>query len=118
MKRFTLDEASMPFNYFEEVGFIFDEIAIQAIQQKFPSMSRTECQKLFDDNYDLFSEGICELRDSAAINDYCIGDGEADEISGTWGYLHFEVDDLDRVNTQLAAESLALFNKTITHLKI
>lgn len=117
MKRFTLDESSMPFNFFEAVGFSFDEIAIQAIQQKFTFLSRPECQDLFDNNYDLFSEEICELRDSAAIIDYCIGECEVDESSGTWGYLHFEVDNLEWVKNQLAAEALVLFNKAITHIK-
>jgi hypothetical protein len=111
MFRFTLDEASMPFNYFEEVGFSFDEIAVQAIQNKFTTLSESECQKIYEDNYDLFSEMCIELIYSKAITDYCIGEEDVDESSGTWGFLHFEIDSLERANELLKRDTEMLFEK-------
>ena len=62
MIEFSLAEDSMPFNFFKEIGFSFEELAIDCIKTKFDTLSHSECEIIFQDNYDLFSEKIYELR--------------------------------------------------------
>ena len=54
MKEFTLAEDSLPFNFFEEIGFSFQEIVIECIKNKFTTFSHSECENIFEENYDLF----------------------------------------------------------------
>jgi hypothetical protein len=117
MIEFTLDEDSMPFNFFEEVDFSFDSIAIKCLNKKYPHLSESECEKIFDSHYDLFSEKMFELKDSEAILDYCIGEEEIDESSGTYGYFHFAIDDIDKVKIQLEREAQLLIEEIIESIE-
>jgi hypothetical protein len=118
MKEFTLDEDSMPFNYFDEVGFSFEDLAIKCIKKKHKYLSHSECENIFESNYDLFSEKMYELRHSDAINDYCIGEEEIDESSGTWGYFHYKIDDIEKVKNKLEAEALILLQEIVSDIEI
>ena len=115
MKKFTLAENSLPFDYFDEIGFSFKELAIEAIKIKFTTLSYTECEIIFEDNYDLISDKMYELRDSEAISDYCIGEEEIDESSGTWGYYHYEIDDLKKAIIKLEAKSKLLLEGLLNY---
>jgi hypothetical protein len=118
MKEFTIAEDSMPFDYFDEIEFSFQELAIKCIKTKFPTLSHQECEITFEDNYDLFSEKMYELRDSAAINDYCIGEEEIDESSGTWGYFHYEIDNIKMARMKLEEEAKILLEEVVNNLEI
>jgi hypothetical protein len=118
MKEFTLAEDSLPFDFFEEIGFSFQEIAIECIQNKFTTLSHPECENIFEDNYDLFSEKMYELRDSEAISDYCIREEEIDESSGTWGYFHYEIEDIDKAKLKLEKEARELLEEVVNDLEI
>ena len=118
MIEFSLAEDSMPFNFFKEIGFSFEELAIDCIKTKFDTLSHSECEIIFEDNYDLFSEKIYELRDSDTINDYCIGEEEIDESSGTWGYFHYEVDDVKKARLKLQEEAKLLLEEVVNDFEI
>jgi hypothetical protein len=118
MIEFTLSEDSLPFSYCEELDFSFEDLAIKCINNKFPHLSYEECENVFEENSDLFSEKIFELKDSNVINDYCVGEEEADEGSGTWGYFHFEIDDIDKVKSELETEVLRLFDEIIGNVNL
>jgi len=118
MKEFTIAEDSLPFDFFEEIGFSFQELAIECIKNKFTTLSNSECEILFEANYDLFSEKMYELRDSDAINDYCIGEEEIDESSGTWGYFHYEVEDIKKALMKIEEEAKILLEEVVNELEI
>ena len=118
MIKFTLAEDSLPFDYFDELDFSFQELAIKCIKRKFTTLSDSECEALFEENYDLFSEKMYELRDSDAINDYCIGEEEIDESSGTWGYLQYEIDDKKKALMKLEKELEILLDEVIVDIKL
>ncbi len=118
MKEFALAEDSLPFDFFEEIGFSFQELAIECIKTKFTTLSHSECEIIFEDNYDLFSEKMYKLLDSDAINDYCIGEEEIDESSGTWGYSHYEIDDIKKARMKLEEEAKILLEEVVNDLEI
>jgi hypothetical protein len=118
MKEFTLAEDSLPFDFFEEIGFSFQELAIECVKNKYTTLTHSECEIICEDNYDLFSESMFELRDSDAIKDYCIGEEEIDESSGTWGYFHFEVDDIKKAKIKLKEEAKILLEEVVNDLEI
>ena len=118
MKKFTLAEDSLPFGYFDVIGFSFRESSIKCIKRKFTNLSHSECETVFEDNYDLFSEKMYELRDSDAINDYCIGEEEIDESSGTWGYFQYEVDDIKKVLIKLEDEVEILLDEVLSDIEL
>jgi hypothetical protein len=118
MLKFTLAEDSLPFSYFEELDFSFEDLAIMCINKKFPQLSYEECENVFEENSDLFTDEMYELKDSDVINDYCVGEEEVDEGSGTWGYYHFEIDDIDKVKSELEVEVLRLFDEIVENLDL
>lgn len=118
MKEFTIPEDSLPFVFFEELGFSYQEIAMECIKNKFATLSHSECENIFEDNYDLFSEKMYELRNSEAISDYCVGEEEIDESSGTWGYFHYEIDDIKKAKLKLEKEVKDLLEEVVNDLEI
>lgn len=118
MKVFTLAEDSLPFDFFDEIGFSYQEIAIECIKNKFNTLSHSECENIFDDNFDLFSEKMYELRNSEAISDYCVGEEEIDESSGTWGYFRYEIDDINKAKLKLDEEVKDLLEEVVNDLEI
>jgi hypothetical protein len=116
--KFTLAEDSLPFNYFEELDFSFENMAINCINKKFPQLSYEESERVFEENSELFSDKMYELKDSQAINDYCVGEEEVDESSGTWGYYHFEIDDVEKAKSKLEEEVFMLVESVLVILKI
>lgn len=118
MLKFALAEDSLPFNYFEELDFSFENVAIKCINKKFPQLSYEESESVFEENSDLFSDKMYELKDSHAINDYCVGEEEIDESSGTWGYFHFEIDDVEKAKNKLEQEVIDLLEEVISEIKV
>lgn len=116
MKEFTLSEDSLPLSFFDEIGFSFQEIAVECIKRKFTTLSHSECDVIFEKNYDLFSEKISELRDSENIMDYRIGEIEINERKGTWGYFLYKVDDVTNVRIELEQEAKLLFDKIVNDI--
>jgi hypothetical protein len=111
MKEFTLAESDLPFNFFDEVDFGFQTIAIDLIKRKYAHLSGLECENVFEQKYDLFSDIMCELRDSEAIMDYATDWLEVDESTGTWGYIKFEVDDINQARVKLEREAKMLLKE-------
>jgi hypothetical protein len=118
MEEFTLAEDSLPFDFFEEIGFSYQEIAIECIKNKFNTLTEADCEIIFENNYDDFSEKMYELRTSAAIFDYCVSEEEIDEGSGTWGYFHFEIDDVNIVKLKLEKEVRDLVEEVVNNLEL
>ncbi len=118
MLKFTLAEDSLPFNYFEELDFSFETLAIKCINKKFPQLSYEESENVFEENSDLFSDKMYELKDSHVINDYCLGEEEIDEGSGTWGYFHFQIEDVDKAKNKLEQEVLDLLEEVIAEIEV
>ena len=118
MLKFTLAEDSLPFNYFEELDFSFENMAIICINKKFPQLSYEESERVFEENSDLFSDKMYELKDSQAINDYCVGEEEVDESSGTWGYYHFEIDDVEKAKSKLEQEVIDLLEEVVVEIEL
>ena len=116
MHEFTIAEDSLPFDFFEEIEFDFQDVALECIKNRFPDLSSAECEQIFEDHYDLFSDKMFEMRDSSAIYDYHIGEDEVDEGSGTWGYILFEVDDIDKARVNVAAEAKGLLEEVVKDL--
>jgi hypothetical protein len=114
VKEFTVEEDFLPHGFFYEIGFSFETLAIDCLKRKFPNLSEEQTQLLYDENYDLFSETLYELkRVSSVVDDYCIGEEEIDEGTGTWGYFLFKVDDIDKAKLELEREIRPLFEKAI-----
>ena len=118
MLKFTLAEDSLPFNFFEELDFFFEDLAILCINRKFPQMSYEECENVLEDNTDFFSDKMYELKDSHVINDYCVGEEEVDESSGTWGYYHFEIDDVEKAKNKLGQEVIDLLEEAVEEITL
>ena len=93
-------------------------MAINCINKKFPQLSYEESERVFEENSDLFSDKMYEVKDSQAINDYCVGEEEVDESSGTWGYYHFEIDDVEKAKSKLEQEVIDLLEEVVVELSI
>lgn len=118
MNEFTVAQDSLPFDFFEEIGFSFEELAIQCINAKFITLSHSECEIIYENNFDVLSDKIYELKDSDAINDNCIGEEEVDESSGTWGYFHYRVDDIEKTRMKLEEEAKELLEELVNDLEV
>ena len=118
MTKFTLAEDSLPFNYFEELDISFENLAVMCINKKFPQLSYEESESVFEENSDSFSDKMHELKDSHAINDYCVGEEEIDESSGTWGYFHFEIDDIEKAKNKLEQEVIDLLEEVVEEITV
>jgi hypothetical protein len=117
MIEFTLSEESLPFDFFDEIGFSIKDLAIEGIKRKYSALPYAKCEIIFEKNYDLFFEKFYELRDSEAISDYCMGVEEIDESTGTWGYLHFEVDNIINARMKLEKESKILLEEVLSGIQ-
>jgi hypothetical protein len=116
MEKIIVPKDEMPFSLLEEIGISWSSIAFECIQKKFTELSILECEKILDDNYDKISDVLYDLRDSDFINDNCIGEEEIDESSGTWGYLHFEFNDVKKTKSILEDETRDLLEIVINEI--
>lgn len=118
MIEFTLAEDSLPFNYLEELDISMDRLAIRCINEKFPHLNLEECENIFEEHIDIISDKLYELKDSNAINNYCVGEEEIDESSGTWGYYHFEIDDIEKARDELEREVMNLLEEVVAEIEL
>jgi hypothetical protein len=88
------------------------------LKRKFPNLTEAEYKLMYEENYDLFEQSLFTLRNSSAIHDYCVGTEEIDEGTGTWGYYHFEVTDLDKAREELARETSLLFDNEVNEIEL
>jgi hypothetical protein len=116
MKEFTIEEDFLPLGFFYEIECAIDAIAIDCLKRKFPNLTEAEYKLMYEENYDLFEQSLFAIRDSSAIHDYCVGTEEIDEATGTWGYYHFEVGDLDKARADLAKEAALIFDEAVNEL--
>lgn len=103
-KTFRASEDSILIDYFDELEFSFEEKVVECIQKRFTNLLHSEVEDIFHQNYDAFSELMYDLKDSDVIMEYCTGEEEIEESSGTWGYLQFEIDDIQKASEKLGAE--------------
>lgn len=113
MKKFTLSQEDLPFNFFDEVVFSYEDVAMDLIQQKFTELTESECESIFEKYVDDFTQILYELRDSDCINDYWVGDSEVDEATGTWGYSEYEVGNMKQVRADLDKEVRVLMKEVL-----
>ena len=118
MLKFTLARDGLPFNFFDEVGFSYQDVAIDSIRRKFILLTKSECEGVFEKYEDDFTEPLYELRDSYSLN-YCwIGDNEVDEATGTWGYSDYEVVDIKNVRLELEKEVRVLIEGVLKEIDL
>lgn len=113
MKKFTLSQEDLPFNFFDEVVFSYEDVAMDLIQQKFTELTESECESIFEKYVDDFTQILYELRDSDCINDYWVGDSEVDEATGTWGYSEYEVGNMKQMRSDLDKEVRVLMKEVL-----
>ena len=118
MKTFTIGEDSLVWDYFDEIDFNYTGFVIDYLKKKFPKLGDNEAEELYEANSDLFTELEYEIKTSAAIQDYCIGEEEIDEASGTWGYFTFEIKDVEEAVEKLEKELDGLFEGVIDKVKL
>jgi len=118
MIKFTLAHDILPFNFFEEVDFSYQDVAIDSIKRKFTWLTKSECEGIFEKYEDNFTEILYELRDSDTLNDCWIGDDEVDEATGTWGYSDYEVVDIKKVRTELEKEVKVLMEEVLKEIDL
>ena len=102
--KISLSQDLLPFNFFYQVDFSYRNAAIACIKRKYTKLNTSECSDIFERYQDDFTEKIYELRDSAVLNSYWIGDHEIDEATGTWGYSNYEIIDVKIVRKELEIE--------------
>ena len=118
MKKFTLAQDLLPFNFFDEVNFAYKNILINIIKRKFAGYSKSECINIFEKYEDDFTEILYELRDSNSLNDSWIRDFEVDEATGTWGYSDYEVVDINKVKIGLEKDVSQLIEKVLKEIDL
>lgn len=118
MKTFTIGEDCFVWNYFDEIEFSYPEFVQEYLKKQFPKMSEDDIEELYEKNCDLFNDLEYEIKTSDALQDYCIGEEEIDEASGTWGYYTFEIKDLEEARTKLKDLLEGLFEDVIDQVKL
>ncbi len=118
MMKFTLAQDRLPFNFFDEVGFSYQDVAIDSIKRKFTWLNKSECEGIFGKYEDDFTEILYELRDSNSLNDNWVGDDEVDEATGTWCYSDYEVVDIKRVRIELEKEVRGLMEEVLKEIDL
>ena len=118
MKTFTIGEDLFIWNYFSKIEFKFDSFVIGYIKLHFPQLTEEECEKVYEKNYDLFTDFEYEIKNSDEIQWYCVGENEVDEASGTWGYYTFRIEDLEEARTKLKDLLEGLFEDVIDKVKL
>lgn len=117
--KFTIPEDSLPFDFLEKLNISFEEIFTISLKKKFPEFSKKDCEIIFESNIDSIHDMMSELKESELILDYCTGEEEIDESSGSWGYLQFEINDQNQVksNLEIAIEQISteIINTTLTN---
>jgi hypothetical protein len=51
------------------------------------------------------------------IDSYWVGEHEVDESSGTWGYSHYEVDDVNQAHEDIKKEITSILEKFLSKLQ-
>ena len=115
MVKFTLSKDSLPFSFFDEVGFSLQNPLIESIKEKYPGLSQKECGLVLDKNEDVINDVLSEMFEFIG---YEIGEYELDESTGTWVYIDFEIPDLDRVNSELDSELKSLMREYLNETKL
>ena len=118
MMKFTLAQDLLPFNFFDEVGFSYKDVAINSIKRKFNWLTKSECKDIFEKYEDDFTETLYELLDSNSLNDSGIGDNEVDEATGTWGYSDYEVVDTNKVKIGLEKDVSLLIEEVLKEIDL
>jgi hypothetical protein len=118
MKKFTIAEDELPFDFLEKISISWSNIALECIKKKFTDLSISECERIYNKNFDLLSDKLYELRDSDIINNNCIEEEEINESSGTWGYFHYVVDDVEKVKSELEEEIRDLLDDILNNITL
>ena len=118
MKKFVLEQSGLPWNFFSEIGLDYEPIVIRLIQSKFFNCSLKECEDLFNKNGDSIAEELCNEDLVFIIDSYCVGEEEIDESSGTWGYSHYLVEDVQKAQEDLEKEIILMLDKFVSNLKV
>ena len=117
MKKFVLEQSGLPWNFFSEIGLDYEPIVIRLIQSKFINRTQKECEDLFEKNCDSIDEELCNEDLVFIIDSYWVGEEERDESSGTWGYSHYLVEDVQKAKEDLEKEIILILDKFVSKLK-
>ena len=116
--KISLSKDLLPFNFFDQVDFSYQNTIIARIKKKYTQLNTSECIEIFERYQDDFTEKIYELRDSVVLNNYWIGDHEIDEATGTWGYSNYEIMDVKIVRKELENEVGELMEEVLKEIDI
>lgn len=117
MKKFVLEQSGLPWNFFSEIGLDYEPIVIRLIQSKFINRTQKECEDLFEKNCDSIDEELCNEDLVFVIDSYWVGEEERDESSGTWGYYHYMVEDVQKAKDDLEMGIIQILDKFVSELK-
>jgi len=105
---FTLSEDSLPFSFFDEVQFSYEQSVIESIQEKYSDLTIEECTEVYNSNYDIIDEVVFQMSSESSILGYQVGESEVDESTGTWGYFEYEISDFNLIKTELDTDLKSL----------
>jgi hypothetical protein len=113
MISFTVAETELPFSFFEEIEVSYEDIALNCIKDKYLEYTASQIELLYEKHISLIEERLFDLKNSDIINDYCVGQIEVDEATGTWGYLEFEILDLSKAQSEVIAIITSTINEVL-----
>jgi hypothetical protein len=117
MKKFTIEKSNCPFEFFSEIGFEHKPFVISLIQQKIEDYSQSECEEVYERNCDEIDDNLCCEDLHFLIDSYWVGEHEEDESSGTWGYSHYEVDDVNQAHEDIKKEITSILENFLSKLQ-
>ena len=106
MLKFTLEEITLPFSFLDAVDFSYYDSVTDALKVKYPTFTEEDCDKYQEMHTDAISEIMHDLK--YCLADYKVEELEVNEATGTWGYISYELDDLNVVRNMLDNETQAL----------
>ena len=91
MKKFTLCEDELLWEFLDETGIDWQEIFIAEIMKTHPNLHADDAEEVLENYFDAAQEELSNSRTTSEIKAYSVENYEQDEASGTWGYYKFEI---------------------------
>jgi hypothetical protein len=103
MKKFSVSRDSFVWEFLQEMNIDFEDTFKAVYQRKFPEQTADQIEKFRFDHWDEIDDPIYNLSGYLyqEIEFLCSEDEEIEESSGTWGYAHFIIEEVESIRMEI-----------------
>src|SRR5688572_9721479 len=93
MKKFTLCEEALIWDFFDELDISYLAIFQEELQKIIPKLTEEEADTILEELSDDVHNALTDSDLVGEIKSWAVEEFEVEEASGLWGYYTFEIDE-------------------------